>query len=213
MSHTAELKSKTKPSPRTVLYCRSQQALVINSSACSGHYTENGVRCLCLCMSACCMCHNTIWCLWCHHVGVLLVMLIPVDFTMCMHITISWTCSDSHLRYSIACRMQIWREKVVMSGKQRVDTWGGGAQRRLLKPSLVLSLRGLKAVSIPFIGHDTRDCLPWNGNYHCRVLPPPVCLLSVYLTHCKWPDLPDLHHLAYSKPLSMCKKFGSGCIL
>ena len=26
---------------------------------------------------------------WCHHVGVLLVMLIPVDFTMCMHITIS----------------------------------------------------------------------------------------------------------------------------
>ena len=136
-------------------------------------------------------CVTTLFDVYGVHVGVLLVMLIPVDFTMCMHITISWTCSHSHLQYSIACRMQIWRGKVVMSGKQRVDTWGGGAQRRLLKPSLVLSLQGLEAVSIPFIGHDSRDGLTWNGNYHCRA-PPPVCLPSVYLTHCKWPDLPGL---------------------
>ena len=163
---------------------------------------------------------------WCHHEGVLLVMLIPVDFTMCMYITISWTCSHSHLRYSIACRMQIWREKVVMSGKQRVDTWGGGAQRRLLKPSLVLSLRGLKAVSIPFIGHDTRDCLTWNGNYHCRVLPPlcVYCLstwhtvsdrisqaFTILFAYSKRSNTGDGNGLAM-KPLSMCNKFGSGCI-
>ena len=173
----------------------------------------------------CCMCHNTIWCLWCHHVGVLLVMLIPVDFTMCMHITISWTCSHSHLRYSIACRMQIWREKVVMSGRQRVDTWGGGAQRRLLKPSLVLSLRGLKAVSIPFIGHDTRD---WREMGIITVeYCPPLCVyclstwhtvsdrisqaFTILFAYSKRSNTGDGNGLA-TKPLSMCNKFGSGCI-
>ena len=196
---------------------------MINSSACSGHYTGNGVRCLCLCV--CVACVTTLFDVydcWCHHVRVLL-KLIPVDFTMSMYITISWTCSHSHLQYLIACRMQIWRGKAIMLGRQGRHM-GGGAQWRLLKPSLILSLRGLEAVSIPFIGHDTRDGLTWNGNYHCRA-PPPVYRLST------WHTVSDRISQAFSllfayskrsntgggnglamKPLSMCNKFGSGCI-
>ena len=47
--------------------------------------------------------------------------------------------------------MQIWRGEaweiwsfVVISGRQRIDTRGGGSQQRILKPFLILTVQGLE---------------------------------------------------------------------
>ena len=79
----------------------------------------------------------------------------------------------SHLQYSIACSMQIWRgrpgdlvTRVVTSGRQRVDTWGVVPNKAL---SCTISPRTggqsiSKTESIPFVVHDARDVLTQKRN-------------------------------------------------
>jgi len=102
----------------------------------------------------------------------------------------------SHLQYLIAYSMQIRRGKAweiwsraVMSGRQKVDTWGRCPPRNLKALSCTIGPRAggqsvSKSMSIPSVVHSARDCSTQNRNYYYRACtaPPPVCLPSVYLT-------------------------------
>ena len=100
----------------------------------------------------------------------------------------------SHLQYLIAYSMQIRRGKaweiwscVVMSGKQRVDTWAMNLE--VFSCTISVSVGGQsisKAASILFVIHGTRDESTQSRNCYCRATAPVFTLCPPDVTkYCK----------------------------